>query len=615
MSTGDAPTKPKRPDGSQLIAPAAEPAREARAGSIGPQRGPAQAEVGGPKPALGRWLDKLNTQKDLETAGRTLLALLLTELRVAGQRLAPDVRGLSPLRGMLHLRKGEATLGLVVTEAGGEGPEGPHPLSPSTSAWRRVGETGRAVVLSVQAEPPPAGPFSNRPAALSEPTAIVLRGRGVSLEVHCAVAGGEQAWKALLDHLSPLVASTTPLVLGLPRRPAAIPEQDPLLPVVGAALRPTLEVLRRFARHPDTILLLGETGTGKSRLARWCHALSPRESRPFEVVHVHAIPESLLEGELFGWKKGAHSGASHDRTGIVGRAEGGTLFIDEIHRLPATVQEKLLWLLDERRYRVLGEEGPPREANIRLIAASSTDLRELVAEGRFLRDLYYRISALPVVLPPLRERGDELPAWAQFMAARKQIEAGEAGETRFGEDALALLHAQGWPGNLRELDQVVRRAWILAWTAQGRGVEIDGPAVAAALGLENGRKLPTGAETGGTLPTLRPGSPADNSQQVGRAPTQAGPNETLMGALERAAQAWVAEAVRRKAAGLPPLPPLDEGQAFKAAVWLAAVGACGDKEGMRLVGQERQVEQRNHLRSLARERERWEAFRKSLLED
>ncbi|MES1204925.1 MAG: sigma 54-interacting transcriptional regulator [Pseudomonadota bacterium] len=228
--------------------------------------------------------------------------------------------------------------------------------------------------------------------------------------------------------------------------------------VVHGPQSPLIDTKRtcaRVAASDATVLLTGETGTGKEVFARFIHAQSPRASRAFVPVNCGAIPETLLESELFGYVKGAFTGASSSRKGRVAMADGGTLFLDEIGELPLSLQVKLLRLLQERSYEPIGSsESVP--ASFRLIAATNRDLAEEVRAGRFRSDLYYRLHVCPVRLPSLRERrGDILPLFQYFWSRR--------GETRPVDAAvMQSLEAYAWAGNVRELENLVERVSVCA---------------------------------------------------------------------------------------------------------------------------------------------------------
>ena len=206
----------------------------------------------------------------------------------------------------------------------------------------------------------------------------------------------------------------------------------------------------RIAASDATVLVLGETGTGKEVMARLVHQNSPRSAGPFVPVNCGAIPEALLESELFGHLKGAFTGAVANRRGRLALAEGGTLFLDEIGELPLSLQVKLLRVLQDRTYEPIGS-AQPVSANFRLVTATNRDLKAEVEAGRFRQDLYYRLLVCPVTLPPLRERRDDIvPLFFHFWKGR--------GEQRpVDPEALQLLVAYDWPGNVRELENMVER--------------------------------------------------------------------------------------------------------------------------------------------------------------
>jgi two-component system response regulator PilR (NtrC family) len=210
------------------------------------------------------------------------------------------------------------------------------------------------------------------------------------------------------------------------------------------------------------VLITGESGTGKELVARALHRQSLRRDRPFVAINCGALTETLLESEMFGHVKGAFTGADTAKKGLVEGAEGGTLFLDEIGETTPMMQVKLLRVLQERRFRRVGglEE---IEADIRVVAATNQDLPKLVAEGRFREDLYYRINVIPIQLPPLRDRREDIPLIAVHFLAKYRQEMGKSIETLSGE-ALDRLTAYHWPGNIRELENVIERAVALERT-------------------------------------------------------------------------------------------------------------------------------------------------------
>jgi formate hydrogenlyase transcriptional activator len=228
----------------------------------------------------------------------------------------------------------------------------------------------------------------------------------------------------------------------------------------SAAMRAVLERVRLVAPSDTTVLVRGETGTGKEGLARMVHDLSPRFGAPFVTVNLGALPETLIESELFGHEKGAFTGASRRRQGKFEQAEGGTLFLDEVGDAPPAVQVRLLRVLQEREVeRVGGRE--PVKVNVRVVAATNRNLEAMVAEGTFRSDLYYRLSVFPLQLPPLRERREDVrplvPYFLQRQAALMHRKAPAVSEATW-----AALEGHRWPGNVRELEHALERALLLA---------------------------------------------------------------------------------------------------------------------------------------------------------
>lgn len=221
-----------------------------------------------------------------------------------------------------------------------------------------------------------------------------------------------------------------------------------------------LDLCAKVAPSPYTALLNGETGTGKGMLARMIHELSPRASAPFIAVNCAAIPEPLLESELFGHVRGSFTGAERDKDGLIVAARGGTLFLDEVGKMPLTMQSKLLQFLDSNEVRPVG--GTRSEAvDVRVLFASKRDLKELVAKELFLEDLYYRLLDFPITVPALRSRGEDVLLLAETFVARTAAELGRR-VPRLTRSAVSVLRAYPWPGNVRELEKAMRRAVVLA---------------------------------------------------------------------------------------------------------------------------------------------------------
>ncbi len=233
---------------------------------------------------------------------------------------------------------------------------------------------------------------------------------------------------------------------------------------------PMLDVFRlveTVCRTNSTILITGESGTGKELVAQAMHKQSLRRDKPFVAVNCGAMPENLLESELFGHVRGAFTGADANKKGLVEVAEGGTVFLDEIGEMTPAMQVKFLRVLQERKFRRVGgtEE---TAANIRVIAATNRDLPTLVAEGKFREDLFYRLNVIPIRLPALRERPGDVPLIADHFLAKLSREMGKTLDS-FAPEALAALEAYQWPGNVRELENVVERAVALE---QGHRIEL-----------------------------------------------------------------------------------------------------------------------------------------------
>jgi PAS domain S-box-containing protein len=219
------------------------------------------------------------------------------------------------------------------------------------------------------------------------------------------------------------------------------------------------EVLPAIAISPSTVLVLGETGTGKELIARTIHSLSLRNRGPFVAVNCGALPDTLLESELFGYKSGAFTGAQKDKPGRFALAKGGTIFLDEIAEISPALQVRLLRVLQERSYEPLGATRS-EAADVRVIVATNKDLAQQMAIGAFREDLYYRINVMRVELPPLRRRKEDIPLLVDHFVSRfnslqqKSIQGVSA-------EAVSLLMAHDWPGNIRELENVIERAFIL----------------------------------------------------------------------------------------------------------------------------------------------------------
>lgn len=396
----------------------------------------------------------------------------------------------------------------------------------------------------------------------------------ITLEVGCRTAvGRELFWKACYRDLETLAGLAAAFIAlrALPQRAPEPVNPDEFLPVIGRSTAPLVELLRAFAPRDDTVLISGPTGAGKSRLARWCHEHSQRRGGRFEVLDILGIPEELQMAELFGWKRGAFTGAVKDNPGAIARASRGTLFLDEVDKLSLKAQAALLRFVEERAYRMLGDDAAAdRRADVRLLVGTNVDLRAAVRGGQFREDLYYRINVLPVRLLPLSERADEIPPWATFMLERRHREGGGDNAVRFASDAMRQLASVTWPGNLRQLDNIVRRAYALAlggWSGGADDIVIQQHHVERAL----------------TFDAESEGAPS-----------------SLLDQLWRASLTFVREAERRCNSDAPL--PLEMAEVLRGMILGAAVQHTGSRdEAFVLLGQEPLLKNRNHHRALRRE--------------
>lgn len=224
------------------------------------------------------------------------------------------------------------------------------------------------------------------------------------------------------------------------------------------SMRRVLRMLPSVAASSSTVLVLGETGSGKELVARAIHAAGSRASGPFVAINCGALPDSLLESELFGYKVGAFTGAQRDKPGRFALARGGTLFLDEIGEISPALQVRLLRVLQERRYEPLGSV-ESEDADVRIVAATHRDLAAEVKAGRFREDLYYRVNVVRIELPPLRRRKEDIPFLVNQFVARFNREQGKSIEG-VAADAMSFLVARDWPGNVRELENAIERAFV-----------------------------------------------------------------------------------------------------------------------------------------------------------
>jgi len=231
--------------------------------------------------------------------------------------------------------------------------------------------------------------------------------------------------------------------------------------VAGAPrMKEALDAAFRVAGARSNVLLCGESGVGKDLFARLIHHQSPRREKPFVKINCAAIPENLLESELFGYEKGAFTGASLAKPGKFEQADTGTVFLDEIGDVPLSIQVKLLRVIQEREFERLGSN-KTRQVDVRVVAATNVDLRKALEQGTFREDLYYRLNVFPITIPPLRDRKQDIPELAERFLKRVSREQGAA-VTGIAPEALSRLVAWQWPGNVRELENVIERSVVLA---------------------------------------------------------------------------------------------------------------------------------------------------------
>jgi len=263
---------------------------------------------------------------------------------------------------------------------------------------------------------------------------------------------------------------------------------------VSSAMEKLKQTIRTVASTQSTVLIYGESGTGKELVARAVHVCSPRANEPFVSINCGAFPETLLESELFGYVKGAFTGANQNKRGLFEVADGGTIFLDEIGEMNLTMQVKLLRVLQERCVRPVGgtDEIP---MDVRVIAATNRDLERQVAENTFREDLYYRLSVIPITVPPLRERSEDIPLLVSHFLKKYARSAGK-NISRTNPDSLSRLANYDWPGNVRQLENAIERAVALA---AGQELTVDLPA-------ERPRARAAAAGIGGDAISVPPGA-------------------------------------------------------------------------------------------------------------
>jgi DNA-binding NtrC family response regulator len=344
-------------------------------------------------------------------------------------------------------------------------------------------------------------------AGLDAPTILMSGHADVPTSVRAMKAGAIDVLTKPYDPDDLLVAVRRAVSRRFPEETAGAPR--PIEGMVGHsdALRRVLSEVDLVADTDATVLVTGESGTGKELVARAIHERSRRRQGPMVRVNCAAIPETLFESELFGYVRGAFTGALNDRPGRFEAAQGGTLFLDEIGEVPLAMQSKLLRVLQEKEFERVGETRS-RKIDVRIVAATNRDLAEEVAAGRFRADLFYRLNVFPIENPPLRDRREDIPRLAEHFvqAAARRL---RRQPPRLSETAIRQLVARDWPGNIRELENVIERAVILARDGQLR---IDPPTPAV---------------------SIRPAATSPRLPSLSRAAIEDHQRETIAAALER----------------------------------------------------------------------------------
>src|SRR6266571_8057623 len=267
--------------------------------------------------------------------------------------------------------------------------------------------------------------------------------------------------------------------------------------IIGTShkMQVVFRLIERVAETDSTVLILGESGTGKELVARALHFNSRRQFAPFIPVNCSSLPENLLESELFGHRKGAFTGAIYDKKGLFEEADGGTILLDEIGSMPSLLQSRLLRVLQDREVRRVGDN-TPTYVNVRVLAATNAPLEKRIKEGTFREDLYYRLNVIPIQLPSLRERREDIPLiLAHFV--RKKIQARSGESFQVTRQVMEALCAYDWPGNVRELENLIERACVLC---EGKTIRLsDLP-----LALHTAASLPAGGASSGFAAATSP---------------------------------------------------------------------------------------------------------------
>jgi two-component system response regulator AtoC len=319
------------------------------------------------------------------------------------------------------------------------------------------------------------------PACALGPVIAVVRTRDPEQSASLLAAGCADIITEPVDDLAITIALRH--VASMPRRAAVTATS---LVGAGAAMGQLKSTIRMVAPTRTTVLVTGESGTGKELVARAIHDASPRRERRFVAFNCAAIPAPLMESELFGHVRGAFTDAVRDKPGLFEEADGGTIFLDEVGELPVALQAKLLRALQESEIRRVGDTAAIK-IDVRLIAATLRDLAAEVVEGRFREDLYYRLNVVPVHVPALRDRSEDIPELARFFVARHAARHGR--QVDISDDAIDALARQPWPGNVRELENIIERALVLS-----EAPTIDLEFLKSVMTVQSGAREPDGNE-------------------------------------------------------------------------------------------------------------------------
>ncbi len=429
--------------------------------------------------------------------------LLERLLDVLGKSTIPGL----VLRGVLHLRFDDAGYRDLVMVERGESVDELDQIRPSTTAWRYISEDPRAVALDVitgRFSLPGDGSDCLEQQDMSDASLTIesLRARGtthilvlplqdshgrvrgmVSLEMNSRdVIGGDYPWLQVLPELLARMVISAPYLLALPMGSRSSKSELDVLPVESRWVDEIADLLSIFARQRQTIFITGPTGGGKTYLARWIHEASRQQADRFVHIPLNQLSDDTGLAQLFGWRKGAFTGATSDNSGWVAQGENGTLFFDDVDCLSSQQQEGLLRFLDTHQYRRLNDSTDRTVENTRIIVATNANLRQLVAEGRFREDLYHRINIFHLLVPALSERRDEIPAWIQIFGDEAHRASGLSGGWTMTSAALEMLVRHPWTGNLRELQRTVQMGHVRAQVGNEMSdTVIDGNHVAQEL--------------------------------------------------------------------------------------------------------------------------------------